>query len=70
MNVLGMHASGPNTSACLVRDGEVLAFAEEERFTRVKLASDAIPTRAAGFCLKEGQITLAEVDVIDRKSVV
>src|SRR5438034_4798335 len=64
MNVLGMHASGPNTSACLVRDGEVLAFAEEERFTRVKLASDAIPTRAAGFCLKQGRITLAEVDVI------
>jgi carbamoyltransferase len=64
MNVLGLFASGPNTSACLLKNGEVIAFAEEERFTRVKLASGAIPTRSAGFCLKEGGITLADLDCI------
>jgi carbamoyltransferase len=64
MYVLGMHASGPNTAACLVRDGEVIAFAEEERFTRVKLATNAIPSRSSAYCMRAAGITLAEVDAI------
>lgn len=62
MNVLGLHASGPNTASCLLMDGSLVAYAEEERFTRVKLASDAVPTRSAGYCLKEGRLTLERID--------
>lgn len=64
MNILGLHASGPNTASCLLVDGEVVAFAEEERFTRVKLASNAVPTRSSGYCLKQAKLDLADVDAI------
>jgi carbamoyltransferase len=64
MNVLGLHASGPNTAACILVDGAVRAFAEEERFTRVKLASDVIPTRSASFCLREAGLKLEQIDAI------
>lgn len=62
--ILALQASGPNTAACVVVDGEVAAFAEEERFTRVKLATNAIPVRSAGFCLAEAQSSLADISEI------
>jgi carbamoyltransferase len=64
MKVLGLHASGPNTASCLLIDGELIAFAEEERFTRVKLATNAVPTRSAGYCLREAGLDLSDIDFI------
>jgi carbamoyltransferase len=64
MKVLGLHATGPNTASCLLIDGEIIAFAEEERYTRVKLASNVIPTRSSSYCLKEGKLDLQDVEAI------
>lgn len=61
MNILGINASFHDSAAVLLRDGEVVAAAEEERFCRVKHTKTA-PTRAIRFCLAEGGLTLPEVD--------
>ena len=55
---------GPNTGACLFRDGELVAMAEEERFIRVKRASEVFPSNAIKFCLKQGGIKLKEVQIV------
>jgi len=60
MYVLGI-SRVHDSSAALVRDGEIVAFAEEERFTRVK-HDGRFPSRAVEFCLEQAGITLAEVD--------
>ena len=68
MFVLGVHGtfgrSDLDTSAALVRDGEIVAAAEEERFTRNKHATGVMPEMAIRACLAEGGITLADVDCI------
>jgi carbamoyltransferase len=65
MKVLGITAPiSENTSACLIEDGKLVAFAEEERFTRIKHAPRMIPQHAIEYCLKEAGITLSEVDYI------
>lgn len=64
MKILGLYAMGPNTASCLIVDGEIIAFAEEERFTRVKLATNTIPVRSSKYCLKEGGFDLSDIDVI------
>lgn len=54
-----------DASACLVRDGETVAFAEEERFSRRKHHKDSRScTHAVAYCLSEAGITLADVDEI------
>lgn len=60
MYVLGI-SRVHDSAAALVRDGEIIAFAEEERFTRVK-HDGRFPSRAVEFCLNQAGITLAEVD--------
>lgn len=55
---------GYNPAACLVRDGELIAFSEEERFTRIKVAHGAFPIHAIRFCLKEGGIGFDGIDYI------
>jgi carbamoyltransferase len=69
MHVLGINATFHDSSACLVRDGRVIAAAEEERFTRDKhhkratpFNAHALPFHAIDFCLAQGGITLGEVD--------
>ena len=64
VKILGLHASGPNTAACIVVNGNLLAFAEEERFTRVKLASNTVPINATKFCLKQSKLTLSDIDIV------
>ena len=63
MNVLGLNAYHADASACLVRDGRLIAAAEEERFRRVKHWA-GFPTEAVRYCLQEGGITLEQVDVV------
>ena len=49
--------------ACLVRDGRIIAAAQEERFTRKK--HDAgYPGNAVEYCLREGNITMEAVDYV------
>ena len=51
MNILGISAYYHDSAACLVRDGEIVAAAQEERFTRKK-HDDALPANAVEYCLK------------------
>ena len=63
MNILGLSAFYHDSAACLVRDGEIVAAAQEERFTRKKHDS-RFPANAVAYCLREGGITLADLDVV------
>ncbi len=63
MHILGISAFYHDSAATLVTDGEIVAAAQEERFTRKK--HDAgFPKNAVEYCLKEGGISLRDVDRI------
>src|SRR5262245_16001694 len=51
-------------AAVLLRDGELIAAAEEERFTLAKHARGELPRGAIGYCLKQAGITMRDVDWI------
>ncbi|MBI3993445.1 MAG: carbamoyltransferase [Candidatus Lambdaproteobacteria bacterium] len=60
MHILGISAYYHDSAACLVRDGEIVAAAQEERFTRKK--HDAgFPHHAVAFCLAAGGVSLRDV---------
>jgi carbamoyltransferase len=61
MIVLGINAYHGDASAVLLRDGELVAAVEEERFTRVKHAA-GFPSHAITACLAMGGVTPADVD--------
>ena len=60
MDILGVSAFYHDSAACLVRDGEIIAAAQEERFTRKK-HDPGFPHRAVDYCLQEGRIALSDV---------
>ena len=63
MNVLGISAYYHDSAAALVRDGAIVAAAQEERFTRKK--HDArLPLSAIAYCLAEGRIARRDLDVV------
>ena len=64
MNILGLFGFVQNPAAALVVDGQLIAFAEEERFTRLKSSNGMFPGNAATYCLKAGGLTLQDIDVI------
>ncbi len=64
MYILGINAFYHDTSACILKDGKVLALAEEERFTRIKHAPHTFPYNAIDFCLKQAGIKLQDIDHI------
>ncbi len=61
MHILGISAYYHDAAACLVRDGEIVAAAQEERFTRKKHDS-AFPVHAIAYCLAEAGIDPHQVD--------
>ena len=63
MIVLGISAFYHDSAAALVRDGEIIAAAQEERFTRKKNDS-SFPSNAVRYCLDEAQVDLDAVDFI------
>jgi carbamoyltransferase len=60
-HVLGLSALYHDSAACLLRDGEIVAAAQEERFTR-KRHDAALPLRSAEYCLSTANIGISEVD--------
>ncbi|MEW5967263.1 MAG: carbamoyltransferase [Pseudomonadota bacterium] len=63
MYTLGLSAYYHDSAACLLRDGEIVAAAQEERFSRKK--HDArFPVNALNYCLAEAGIALGEVDQV------
>jgi len=63
VNVLGISAFYHDSAACLVRNGKIIAAAQEERFTRKK-HDLSFPTNAIGYCLQEGSITGKNLDCV------
>jgi len=63
MNILGISAFYHDSAAALVRDGEILAAAQEERFTRVKHDS-RFPSHAVDYCLQAGGLTPEKLDYV------
>src|SRR5215468_2756426 len=63
MTILGLNAYHGDSAACLVRDGQLVAAAEEERFRRIKHWA-GLPTEAIKYCLEEAGANFAEIDHI------
>jgi len=61
--ILGISAFYHDSAACLVRDGEIIAAAQEERFTRIKHDHN-FPVQAARYCLKEAGISAEQLDFV------
>jgi len=59
-NILGVSAYYHDSAASLVRDGQIIAAAQEERFTRKKFDA-SFPKHAISYCLQEGGISLADL---------
>ena len=71
MYILGINAAFHDPAACLVKDGLVIAAAEEERFTHIKhgkrpipFSAYELPFHAIDYCLDQGGIHLTDVDHI------
>jgi carbamoyltransferase len=58
--ILGISAYYHDSAACLIRDGDIVAAAQEERFTRKKHDS-GFPHNAVHYCLHEGGISLTDL---------
>jgi carbamoyltransferase len=63
MNVLGISCWYHDAAACLVRDGAIVAAAQEERFTRHK-HDPRFPRRAIDYCLEAGGIASRDLDAV------
>lgn len=63
MKVLGISALYHDSAASIVVNGEIIAAAQEERFTRVKQDA-SFPVNAIQFCLAEAGIQLSELDAV------
>src|SRR6058998_3963714 len=63
MDILGISCYFHDAAAALLRDGRLVAAAEEERFTRKK-HDYAFPQRAIDFCLRMGGIRGADLDYV------
>ena len=59
--VLGINAFHGDSSAALLRDGKIVAAAEEERFRRIKHWA-GFPSEAIAWCLKEGGVSLSSLE--------
>src|SRR5215203_1962696 len=69
MYTLGINAAFHDSSACIVKDGKLLAAAEDERFTHIKhgkrpipFSTYELPYHAINFCLAKAGIHISQID--------
>ncbi len=62
-NILGISAYYHDSAACLLREGKILAAAQEERFSRLK-HDPSFPAQAMRYCLEEGGISGKDLDLV------
>ena len=62
-SILGLSAYYHDSAACLLRDGAIVAAAQEERFSRRK-NDERFPTHAVAFCLRRAGLTPADLDAV------
>ena len=63
MYILGISAFYHDSAACLLREGEIIAAAQEERFTRKKHDA-SFPHYAIQYCLEKANITASQIDSV------
>jgi carbamoyltransferase len=63
MNILGISAFYHDSAAALVRNGDIVAAAQEERFTRLK-HDNRFPIHAVEYCLHEAELTAEQLDLV------
>jgi carbamoyltransferase len=63
MYILGISAYYHDAAAAIIKDGEIIAAAQEERFTRIK-HDENFPLQAIKYCLKEAAIEIEEVGAV------
>lgn len=63
MIILGISAFYHDSAAAIIINGEIIAAAQEERFTRIK-HDPAFPSKAIQYCLKEAGINLSEIQIV------
>lgn len=63
MTIIGLSSFYHDSAACIVRDGVIIAAAQEERFTRKK-HDPAFPKNAVEYCLSEAGVSLCAVDAV------
>ena len=63
MYILGISAFYHDSAACLLQHGQILAAAQEERFTRVK-HDPSFPASAVQYCLAEAGISPADISAV------
>lgn len=63
MNVLGISGLYHDSAACLIIDGNIVAAAQNERFSRIKHDLN-FPIQAIEYCLREGSISADELDIV------
>jgi carbamoyltransferase len=63
MHILGISAFYHDSAGALIKDGEIVAAAQEERFTRKK-HDPSFPSHAVAFCLAEAGISIDELDAV------
>ncbi|MFC1624975.1 carbamoyltransferase [Patescibacteria group bacterium] len=65
MNILGVtHPVSYNSAACILINGKLIAFAEEERFNRIKHSIHFPANKSVDYCLKKAGLTLKDIDYI------
>ncbi len=63
MYILGISCYYHDSAACIIKDGQVIAAVEEERFSRKKFDDD-FPKLAIGYCMKEANIVSDDLDCV------
>ncbi|TNF34751.1 MAG: hypothetical protein EP312_05600 [Gammaproteobacteria bacterium] len=64
MNILGLIGYGYNPGAALVVNGQLVAHAEEERFTRLKGSHFVFPRKSVAWMLQDNGLSMDDIDVI------
>ncbi|MFA6542488.1 MAG: carbamoyltransferase N-terminal domain-containing protein, partial [Bacteroidota bacterium] len=63
MVILGISAYYHDSAACIIRDGEIVAAAQEERFSRKK-HDQGFPKSAVQFCLRAASCSIESIDAV------
>ena len=63
MNILGISAFYHDSAACIIQNADILAAAQEERFTRIK-QDESFPVNAIAYCLEESGLDPGELDYV------
>jgi carbamoyltransferase len=63
MNILGLNIFHSDSSACVIKNGVIIAASEEERFNRIKHYA-GFPINSAMFCLEQANLKITDIDFV------